>query len=215
MAPICMLNALWFKPDGGVERYREYGAAVQPLLESVGAELLFPFMPVSRSLEGGFDPDLVGFVRYPSREAFEGMISSAEYRKVEHLRLEAIDKAVLTRCTIDPADAASLRELADGVVVFNALWFGPGGAATYDSYLQQASPLIDAIGGKLLTPRMVPQTSLGDVFDPSLIVLGYYPSEAALGELLNHPDYAAASETRSRALSRSATTLLHAGRRPL
>ena len=210
-----MLNALWFKSGGGVARYREYGAAVQPLLESAGAELLFPFMPVSRSLDGGFDPDLVGFVRYPSREAFESMISSAGYKKVEHLRLEAIDKAVLTRCTIDPADAASVRELTDGVVVFNALWFETGGAATYDSYLQQASPLIEAIGGKLLTPRMVPEASLGEPFDPSLILLGYYPSEAALGELLSHLDYAAASETRSQALSRSATTLLHSGRPPL
>jgi hypothetical protein len=32
-APAVMLNLLRFKPDGGRERYEEYGAAVAPLLE--------------------------------------------------------------------------------------------------------------------------------------------------------------------------------------
>lgn len=36
-----MLNLLAFKPDGGRERYAEYGAAVLPLLEGVGGRLVF------------------------------------------------------------------------------------------------------------------------------------------------------------------------------
>ncbi len=36
-SPIFMLNALWFKPNGGKEKYAEYGAAVAPLLEKHGA----------------------------------------------------------------------------------------------------------------------------------------------------------------------------------
>ncbi len=118
-----MLNALWLRPDGGAERYAEYGQAVLPILDDVGAELIFPFLPVTHALEGGFDPDLVGFVRYPSAEAFESMWRSDAYQRVAHLRTEAITKAVLTRCLIDPEDAPSVPQLPSGIAVFNALWF--------------------------------------------------------------------------------------------
>jgi hypothetical protein len=40
-APVTMLNLLRFKPDGGRERYAEYGAAVTPLLEKAGARVVF------------------------------------------------------------------------------------------------------------------------------------------------------------------------------
>lgn len=76
-----MFNALWFYPDGGAERYGEYGAAVMPILADVGAELVFPFLRVDRALEGGLDPDLVGFVRYPSWDAFNAMWRSDAYRR--------------------------------------------------------------------------------------------------------------------------------------
>jgi hypothetical protein len=35
-APVVMLNLLAFRPEGGKERYLEYGAAVAPLLEKAG-----------------------------------------------------------------------------------------------------------------------------------------------------------------------------------
>ena len=39
--PVRMLNLLAFKPDGGRERYEEYGVAVAPLLEKVGGRIVF------------------------------------------------------------------------------------------------------------------------------------------------------------------------------
>lgn len=91
-----MCNALWFRPDGGLERYLEYGAAVQPVLAEAGAEILVPFLPVARSLEGSFDPDLVGFVRYPSVEAFQAMVRSDAYAGPAAIRSEAVDRSVTT-----------------------------------------------------------------------------------------------------------------------
>jgi hypothetical protein len=38
--PVTMLNLLAFKPDGGQERYLEYGVAVAPLLEKAGGGLV-------------------------------------------------------------------------------------------------------------------------------------------------------------------------------
>ena len=35
--PVVMLNLLAFEPEGGAERYGEYGRAVMPLLEKAGA----------------------------------------------------------------------------------------------------------------------------------------------------------------------------------
>ena len=40
-APVVMLNLLAFKPEGGRERYEEYGEAVAPLLERAGARVVF------------------------------------------------------------------------------------------------------------------------------------------------------------------------------
>ena len=43
----------------------------------------------------GDDWDAVVLVRYPSREVFAGMVRSPEYRAIEHLRMEALEDAVL------------------------------------------------------------------------------------------------------------------------
>lgn len=49
-APVVMLNLLAFKPEGGRERYEEYGAAVAPLLEKAGGRIVFGGDPASALL---------------------------------------------------------------------------------------------------------------------------------------------------------------------
>lgn len=87
--PVTMLNLLRFKPDGGRERYAEYGAAVAPLLDSIGGRIVF----VGESappLLGGDSWDLVALVEYPTRQAFLEMVGSSEYQAIAHLRTEAL-----------------------------------------------------------------------------------------------------------------------------
>lgn len=96
-----MLNLLRFKPDGGRERYEEYGAAVAPLLDKVGGRIAW-LGEASPPLLGAESWDLVALVEYPSRHAFLDMISSDEYRAIEHLRSEALDKGEL-----HPVDSAA------------------------------------------------------------------------------------------------------------
>jgi uncharacterized protein (DUF1330 family) len=101
-SPIVMLNLLRFRPDGGQERYAEYGAAVTPLLEKTGGRIVFAGSPAAALLgEGSWD--LVVLVEYPSRQAFLDMISSPEYQEVGHLRTEALTRGELH--PMDPADA--------------------------------------------------------------------------------------------------------------
>ena len=93
-APVVMLNMLAFKPDGGRERYEEYGAAVAPLLEKVGGRIVFLGEPAPPLLgEGSWD--LVVLVEYPTRAAFQEMIGSPEYQAIAHLRTEALVKGEL------------------------------------------------------------------------------------------------------------------------
>jgi uncharacterized protein (DUF1330 family) len=102
-APVVMLNLLAFKPDGGRERYEEYGAAVAPLLEKAGGRIVFVGDPASVLLgEGSWD--LVALVEYPTRQAFLDMIGSSEYQAVGHLRTEALARGELH--PMDPADGA-------------------------------------------------------------------------------------------------------------
>lgn len=96
--PIFMLNALWFKKDGGKEKYLEYGAAIGPLLETAGAEVGPNYGP-QQSLIGEWDPDVFFVVKYPSQAAFEAMATSDEYAKISHLREAALEKSLLIRCS--------------------------------------------------------------------------------------------------------------------
>lgn len=92
--PVTMLNLLAFKPDGGQERYAEYGAAVLPLLERVGGKVVFQGAAAPALLgEGSWD--LVLLVEYPSRGAFLEMIQSPEYQAIAHLRTEALERGEL------------------------------------------------------------------------------------------------------------------------
>jgi uncharacterized protein (DUF1330 family) len=99
-APVVMLNLLEFKPDGGRERYEEYGAAVAPMLEKVGGRVVFVGNPAAVLLgEGSWD--VVLLVEYPSRQAFLEMTGSAEYRQIGHMRIEALVRGELH--PVDPA----------------------------------------------------------------------------------------------------------------
>jgi uncharacterized protein (DUF1330 family) len=92
--PVTMLNLLSFKPDGGRERYMEYGEAVLPLLEKAGGRLVFQGAAAPAVL-GEDSWDLVLLVEYTTRAAFLEMIQSPEYQAIAHLRTEALAKGEL------------------------------------------------------------------------------------------------------------------------
>lgn len=95
--PVYMLNALWFKANGGAEKYQQYLDGALPVVTRLGGEVVSQFRPVE-ALQGDFAPDLTFVIRYPSIEAFRALGTDAEYRAIAHLRGEAIERAVLTRC---------------------------------------------------------------------------------------------------------------------
>lgn len=101
-APVVMLNLLAFRPDGGRERYEEYGEAVAPLLERAGGRIAFIGNPAT-ALLGEESWDLVVLVEYPTRQAFLDMTASPEYLAIGHLRTEALVKGELH--PMDPASA--------------------------------------------------------------------------------------------------------------
>ncbi len=93
-AVVVMLNLLAFQPEGGRERYEEYGAAVAPVLERAGGRVVFVGNPAAALLGDG-SWDLVILVEYPTRQAFLEMIGSPEYQAIAHLRTEALSKGEL------------------------------------------------------------------------------------------------------------------------
>jgi uncharacterized protein (DUF1330 family) len=103
-APVVMLNLLRFLPDGGRERYAEYGAAVTPMVEGAGARIVFAGDPAV-ALLGDRTWHLVVLVEYPSRSAFLEMIGSERYQAIAHLRTAALERGELH--PIDPAALAA------------------------------------------------------------------------------------------------------------
>jgi uncharacterized protein (DUF1330 family) len=104
--PVYMLNLLEFAPDGGAERYAEYGTAVAPILEGIGGTPVFAGRP-AESLIGEGSWDLMVLVEYPTRQAFLDMVSSPAYQEIAHLRTEALSRSELRAMdSIDPAGFA-------------------------------------------------------------------------------------------------------------
>ncbi len=95
---IYMLNAVWFKADGGEEQYRQYLKEIGPLIKRVGGRKLKSFV-TDRVLIGEFDADLMFFVEYPDWQAFKDFANSSDHHKVAYLKEEALEKSILVRCT--------------------------------------------------------------------------------------------------------------------
>ena len=93
-----MLNALWFKAEGGAERYQEYLAAAGPIVARHGGGLAGDAYIPEEAFIGEFDADLVFFVRWPSMEAFTAFVNDPEYAPVRDIREEAITNSLLVKC---------------------------------------------------------------------------------------------------------------------
>ncbi len=95
---IYMLNALWFKPDGGAAQYQEYLKAADPHVAKYGGRLMHMFHP-DESLIGKFDADLLFFVEWPNQKAFDDFRADPDFKKVSPLREAAIKDSLLIRCS--------------------------------------------------------------------------------------------------------------------
>src|SRR6266496_5000570 len=103
--PVYMLNLLEFLPEGGAERYVEYGEAVAPLFARAGGKAIFAGRP-TESLIGEGSWDMVLVVEYPTRQAFLDMVSSPSYQAIEHLRSESLARSELR--AMDSIDTGAL-----------------------------------------------------------------------------------------------------------
>lgn len=91
-----MFNALWFKEDGGAEKYAEYLQAAGPFVEKHGGKSDDSYAP-GQEMIGKFDADLVFLVEWPNLAAFTGLIQDPGYQAISHLRGEAIRDSLLIR----------------------------------------------------------------------------------------------------------------------
>ena len=98
---VYMLNVLWFKEDGGAEKYAEYAAAAGPFVQALGGRLIDSYRPEA-ALIGDWDPDQLFVVEWPSWEAFMKLPQDPGYLKIAQLREEALRDSLLIRCKRDP-----------------------------------------------------------------------------------------------------------------
>ena len=92
-----MLNVLWFKQEGGAEKYQEYLRAAGPYVAKHGGKSDGAYVP-NANIIGEFDADLVFFVEWPNLTAFTEFIQDPGYQAISHLRTEAIRDSLLVRC---------------------------------------------------------------------------------------------------------------------
>lgn len=99
--PVVMLNLLRFKPDGGAESYRHYGEGVLPILDRIGAKVLWQGSADSVVIgdADGDRWDTVVLVQYPSRQVFLDMVASEEYQAIAGRRSQGLSDSRLIACT--------------------------------------------------------------------------------------------------------------------
>jgi len=96
---VYMLNALWFKADGGRETYKEYVKLASPFIAAVGGKKIESYQP-DKALIGEFDADLVFFVEYPSWTAFKEFVGNQDYQQnAVPIREKALANSLLIRCS--------------------------------------------------------------------------------------------------------------------
>ena len=88
VGPIQMVNLLAYVDDGSL--YQEYGVAVLPHLERVGASITYAGSADGILIGGEAEWDAVVVVRYPSRAAFLEMVGDEGYQEIAHLRTRAL-----------------------------------------------------------------------------------------------------------------------------
>ncbi len=91
--PVVMVNLLKFKADGGAEEYSKYGQKIRPILQSIGAKLLFSGDAKVCFLGNG-DWDSVALVEYPDKTALIKMSQSPEYQAIHHHRAAGLEGQV-------------------------------------------------------------------------------------------------------------------------
>ena len=93
--PFVLVQLLRFT-EGGRDKYLQYSVAAQPIVRSLGGQVLYAGECVAPLLAvPGQAWDAVVLVRYPSRAAYANMQDDPAYRAIAHLRSEALREAML------------------------------------------------------------------------------------------------------------------------
>ena len=96
--PIYMLNVLWFKPEGGVQKYQEYSQAAVPFIQKYGGRPITPLLRPQQTMIGKLDADLVFIIEFPSQEHFQHLLADPKFQQVSLLRDEAVINSLLVQC---------------------------------------------------------------------------------------------------------------------
>lgn len=105
-----------------------------------------------------------------------------------------------------PEGFADFGERADEgpIVMLNLLAFEPdGGADRYGEYVVATAPMLERVGGRLLTAYKPAPTLIGDD-DWDLVALVEYPTRGAFLEMIGSEEYQAITHMRTESLRRAA-----------
>lgn len=92
--PVVMVDLLKFAEPDGLRSYQRYGAAVAPLLERVGASIVYGGSSAAFVVGDEGCPwwDAILLVRYPTPSAFLEMVTSEEYNEIHVHRAQALER---------------------------------------------------------------------------------------------------------------------------
>src|SRR5437899_6522797 len=113
--PFVLVQLLRFA-EGGRDQYLQYSVQVQPILRSLGAQVLYGGECVEPLVAGESQAwDAVVLVRSPNRSAYVQMHADPEYQAIAPLRRAALGEAVLLPMNDWPGRGTAARVNGRGI----------------------------------------------------------------------------------------------------
>ena len=92
--PFVLVQLLRFT-EGGRDKYLQYSATAQPIVRTLGAQVLYAGECVEPLVPGEGKPwDAIVVVRYPSRSAYVQLLGDPGFKAIADLRRAALREAV-------------------------------------------------------------------------------------------------------------------------
>ncbi len=175
---------LWFTDR---PKFRRYAESVAPIVGPYGAGLERRFEAQTVHGHQLERPDVINFVYYTSRDAYQAFTQDEAFRRIVHLRSESTRLLSVEGPSIrgdvgsgDPTQRLYLIEIAK---------YGPGGVARYETYEKEAESVLEAYGYHV-ERKLRPDTSSGLPFSPDVVKIAYFDAADGMERMHRDPAHA-------------------------
>ncbi len=177
------LVLIWMKDPA---KFGQYAQKAGPLAVKYGSGLERMLAPDAIYAEGMKKPDIANIVFYRDQQAAKDFERDPDFKKVEHLRSEAIEMITVGGLPVD--GSVSQEELAKRLYLVEIASFGEGGKTAYDAYQAKSEPVMKRYGYNVERILKADEAT-GFGFKPNVVKIAYFDDAAGMEKFHGDPKH--------------------------